>query len=565
MAKYLRWFLTTVRPYRTGMIVLLLCHILLAFCGVAFVYVSKVLVDMAVAMFSGPGWGGGVTAFPFRDPSAGNLIVWACAMVIVVLLRIILNSLRSWLQTTTEISMKNGLRKRLFNILLHRQTLVADRRHTGDTVSRLQEDVRMVSSAFAVSVPGFLGTVFQFLAAFTFFVILDARLAILVVIVLPAGLFSGKYIAMKIRNLSRDVRESDSKVQSHLQESIQHLTVLQSLEYAPSSLGELDGLQNTLYASELRRTKFSMISRVFISLAFAAGQAIAFLWGVVGISRGTVTYGMMTAFLQLFAQVQRPLVEMSSQLPAIVHCTASIDRLMELESSASDMDEDPVFMNGVAGVRFTGVSFAYPDSSRDILHDFSHDFTPGSRTAVVGPTGIGKSTLIRLMLSFLKPLSGKVEIYDADSAYPASPSTRCNLVFVPQGNSLFSGTVRDNLLMGNPDADDEMLVAALHTAAADFVLELREGLDTQCFEAGAGLSEGQAQRIAIARALLRPGSILLLDEFSSALDADTENIMMQRLTEGLSDHTMIFITHREAILRYCDSVLRLERRGTANE
>ena len=141
--------------------------------------------------------------------------------------------------------------------------------------------------------------------------------------------------------------------------------------------------------------------------------------------------------------------------------------------------------------------------------------------------------------------------------YPASPSTRCNLVYVPQGNTLFSGTVRENLMMGNPDATDAQMRAALHTAAADFVLDLPAGLDTQCFEAGAGLSEGQAQRIAIARALLRPGSILLLDEFSSALDAETESTLLERLTSELPSHTMIFITHRDRIIVFCDSVLRL--------
>ena len=176
------------------------------------------------------------------------------------------------------------------------------------------------------------------------------------------------------------------------------------------------------------------------------------------------------------------------------------------------------------------------------------------------------------MQALLSPQKGSVEVYSAVSgsdgaaglvldgasgSYPASPSTRCNLVYVPQGNTLFSGTVRENLLMGNPEADDEQLRSVLHTAAADFVFDLPLGLDTQCFESGAGLSEGQAQRIAIARALLRPGSILLLDEFSSALDAATESTLLERLTRELPDRTMIFITHRDRIIDFCDSVLRL--------
>ena len=284
---------------------------------------------------------------------------------------------------------------------------------------------------------------------------------------------------------------------------------------------------------------------------------MAFLWGVIGISHGTVTYGMMTAFLQLVGQIQRPLVEMGSQLPLIIHATASIDRLIELETLPREDEEEPHLFEGVVGIRMDDVTFSYPDTSRNVLDDFSWDFTPGSRTAIVGPTGVGKSTMIRLMLSLLRPQKGKVMLYSSSDEAESSPATRCNLVYVPQGNSLFSGTVHDNLLMGNPEASDEQLSSALHIAAADFVFDLPQGLDTQCFESGAGLSEGQAQRVAIARALLRPGSILLLDEFSSALDAETENVLLERLTSSLPDHTMIFITHRDKIIDYCDSVLRL--------
>jgi ABC-type bacteriocin/lantibiotic exporter with double-glycine peptidase domain len=270
---------------------------------------------------------------------------------------------------------------------------------------------------------------------------------------------------------------------------------------------------------------------------------------------------MMTAFLQLVGQIQRPLVDMSSQIPSIIHATASIDRLLELEDLPMENSGESVVMEGMAGISVEKVSFSYPDSDRDVLHDFSFDFSPGSRTAVVGPTGVGKSTLIRLLLSLLRPRSGTISLYNGtdgkEGAVAVSPATRGNLVYVPQGNTLFSGTIRENLLMGNPVATETQLRDALSTAAADFVFDLPSGIDTQCFEAGAGLSEGQAQRIAIARALLRPGTILLLDEFSSALDAETETLLLERLTTRLPSHTMIFITHRDKIIDYCDNVLRM--------
>ena len=542
--RYFRWFIRAVRPYWLSLSTIMLCHLLIAGCAIGFVYVSKKLVDVAVALFEG------------RELMNG-LPLWAALMIGIVVLRIGINALRTYLQTTTEIKLKNSLRRRIFDILLHLQSNGGTRHHSGDMLNRMQEDVRMVSSVLAGAIPNLLGTVLQFVAAFAFLVCLDMRLALLIVIVVPVGILIGKFITGRIRNLTLDIRKSDSQVQAHLQESLQHITLLQSLEHTASSASTLDGLQSDLYGNELRRTRFSVISRICMSLALQAGHIIAFLWGVAGISTGTVTYGMMTAFLQLVGQIQRPLVEMSSQIPSIIHATASVDRIMELEALPQENVSEAHSLAGIVGIRFENVSFAYHESSNMVLDGFSYDFKPGSRTSIVGPTGVGKSTMIRIMLSLLKPVKGKVMLYSASEQVEVSPATRCNLVYVPQGNSLFSGTIRDNLLMGNPEATEEQMSYALHTAAADFVFDLPGGLDTQCFESGAGLSEGQAQRIAIARALLRPGSILLLDEFSSALDAETENVLLERLTSSLPDHTMIFITHREKIIDYCDSVIRL--------
>ena len=555
--KYLRWFGRALRPHWMSVMCMMMCHVLLATCSVAFVYVSKKLVDVAVAILDG-------------RMESDALTGWAVAMVVVIVTRVLLNASKSYLQTKTDIALKNRLRYNLFNVLLRVRNEGGARHHSGDVLNRMQEDVRQVSSVLAVSIPDLFGTLLQFTAAFGFLVYLDVRLAFLVVVIVPLGLGVGKYVTARIRHLTLDIRSSDSRVQAHLQESFQHLTLLQTLEYVGASTDALGDLQSGLFGKEMRRARFSVLSRIFIALAFSGGHAVAFLWGVWGISAGTVTYGMMTAFLQLVGQIQRPLMDMSAQLPAVIHATASIDRLMELETLPREEEGDPVLLSAPAGVRIEDVSFAYPavggsgsaDESvvggygRLVLDGFSYDFVPGSRTAIVGPTGVGKSTLIRLMLALLTPQKGSVSVYSAVS-YPASPSTRCNLVYVPQGNTLFSGTVRENLLMGNPDATDEQLRSVLHTAAADFVLELPSGLDTQCFESGAGLSEGQAQRIAIARALLRPGSILLLDEFSSALDAETESTLLERLTSELPDHTMIFITHRDRIIDFCDSVLRL--------
>ena len=552
--KQIRWILRTIRPFWIEISAMMLCHIAVAACAIAFVYVSKVMVDNATAMFAAQAAGAAETVGTIWT----NLGKWACAMIGIVVFRILLNSLRSYIQTKTDVKLRNRLRSRMFDQLLNTRHENSASLHTGDLVNRVFEDVRVVASAVSVSLPNTIGSCIQFAAALIFLLILDLRLAIVIAVILPVGIIGGKYITYRLRSLTHNIRNSDSKVQVHIQESIQHKTVIQTMDYVDNSSSELIDLQSDLYGNELKRVRFSIAARIIMALCMSGGHAIVFLWGVFGISTGAVTYGMMTAFLQLVSQLQRPLLEISSSVPSLIHAIASVDRIIEIEEIPRDKADEARHLAGVPGIKIENVTYAYPESDTEIFTDFSHNFLPGSRTAIVGPTGIGKSTLIRLLLALLTPKKGSITIYDNEEI-PISASTRCNLVYVPQGNSLFSGTIRENLQMGDPQATDEKMWWALETSAADFVKELPSGLDSPCFEAGVGLSEGQAQRVAIARALLRPGKVLLLDEFSSALDTQTEDILMERLTKALPDRTMIFITHRERIIEFCDSVLRLSK------
>ena len=544
--KYLRWISKLAAPVAPMLTGAVLCQLVLVGIALCYVYISKSLVDVA----SGVGEGG-----------ARELVLLGCAMVLTILLRIAFQSCISYVESKAEIKIANSLRQREFDKLMHLKSDYRKHWHSGDLVNRMQSDVSAVASSIGRVIPNLTGAVLKFSAAFAYMLVLEARLAWLLVLVIPVGVFGGRFVLRRTRALTLAVREGDGKVQSHVQESVQHLPVIQGLEYGANSSSELEMIQDDFYLKIMRRTRFSIVARILTALAFSLGYAIAFLWGVRGIWLGSVSFGLMTAFLQLVGQIQRPLLEMSEQLPSLFHCSASIDRLMEIEAMPGEEEGEALMMDGIAGVRLENLSFHYPDGEEMIFDNFSHDFKPGSRTAVIGETGIGKSTLIKLLMSLLQADSGKITRYDlkGDCA-EASSRTRCNMVYVPQGNTLFSGSIRENLLMGKPDADESQMREALHRAAADFVDRMPEGLDSQCFEAGGGLSEGQAQRIAIARALLRPGSILLLDEFSSALDPETEELLLERLNDGSSDKTMIFITHRERVADYCDSILRLDRK-----
>lgn len=548
MQRYVKWFFREIARFRWTFVAVLLFQVVGVAISLFYVWLSKDLVDTAVEHFQG-------------DLQRQRIISLAIIFTLVSLSRPILTAIKSYLQSRMAVSMTNSLRQRLFDEMLKTEVDVGRKYHSGDMINRMESDVSAVTNAFCAAVPNLFWAGLQFAAAFACVLYVDLRLSLILVVLLPIAAPAGKFIMKKVRQLTLRIKSSDSRIQSHIQESIQHHTLLRTLEYTDGSSQMLGELQDENYSRNLKRIGFSIIARVLMSLAFTSGYLVAFLWGVRGLSTGVVTYGVMTAILQLVGQLQRPLLQASENLPSLLHCTASIDRLMELEDLPKEEAEDALMLGAPAGVRVRNLSFQYPDGEEKVIDNLSFDFKPGSRIAITGRTGIGKTTLLKLILALSRPTSGSIELYDSETSVPVSVKTRCNFAYIPQGNTLFSGTVRENLLMGDRNADEERMKEVLHLAAADFVMDLPEGLDTICSEAGGGLSEGQAQRIAVARGLLRPGSIVLLDEFSSALDPATEEEMLSRLTakDGLcAGKTMIFITHRESILNFCDSELKFE-------
>lgn len=504
-----------------------------------FIYLCKKLVDIATGVFDGSIW------------------LYTSIVLIVILLRLVVNALNTRLESLTSSKMNFIIRSRIYSDILQSEWFGKDKYHSGDTLNRLETDVSTVTSVICSDSPQIFSTLFQLVAALAFMCTMDWRLALILIIITPFFVGLSKVFYSRLRTMTRNIRDTESKVQSHLQESIQHRVVIRSMENEDMMESRLENLQNEEYSQVKERTKLNIIARTIVSASFQFGYIAAFLWGVFGIMHGNLTYGIMTAFLQLVGQIQRPMVNLTRQIPAFINATASIDRLMELEDSPKEESGESVMMASPLGIRVDNLTFRYPDGDRDVLKELTFDFPPLSKTAIVGETGVGKSTLIRLMLALLKPSSGTVSLYNSTESMLASPLTRCNIVYVPQGNTLFSGTIRHNLMIGNPEADEEKMEWALRTAQADFVFSLPDGLDTVCGEKGSGLSEGQSQRIAIARGLLRPGNILLFDEFSSSLDPETEDRLIKNITALASGKTMIFITHRERIADFCDRELKL--------
>lgn len=463
-----------------------------------------------------------------------------------------------WVRNLLGIKAQNRMQQQLLDRMLRSEWKGRDSYHSGDVLNRLEFDVTNVVTFLTETIPNSLSTLTLFIGAFTYLALMDWRLAIVIIAMVPFFILLSRVYVRQMRRLVKDVRTSDSKVQSVLQESIQHRVLIKTLESNDFIVNRLETTQNKLRKKVVKKTKFSIFSSTVLQFGFVLGYLIAFAWAAFRLSAGTLTFGGMTAFLQLVNKIQSPARQLTQLVPAFVSVFTAAERLMELEEVPLEKQGDAIELEAPCGIKLNNISYQYFDADTPVIKDLSFDFHPGSCTAVLGETGSGKTTLIRILLALLKPTSGSVEIYGREERMELNPLMRTNFVYVPQGNTLMSGTIRENLKMGKENATEEEMNKALKKSCADFVLNLPNGLDTVCSEQGGGLSEGQAQRIAIARSLLRDKSIMIFDEATSALDPETEKQLLKNILAH-HDKTVIFITHRPAVVEYCNQVLTIEK------
>ena len=463
-----------------------------------------------------------------------------------------------WVKNILGIKAQNRMQQQMLDRILRSEWHGKENRHSGDVLNRLEFDVNAVVHFLTETLPNTLSVLLMFLGSFFYLFSMDKMLAVVIVAALPIFISLSRLYVGQMRKLTRQVRDSDSKVQSVLQETIQNRMLIKTLESDDAMVDKLEDTQSELRKNVVKRTRFSVFSNLILNFGFALGYLFAFLWASLRMIDNTLTFGGMTAFLQLVGKIQGPARNLTQLVPAFVSVFTAAERLMELEENPLEEQGEPIEIKAPCGVRLTNVSYAYNKADGNVIDKLDFDFYPGSCTAILGETGAGKTTLIRLILALLRPSDGKIEIYNSRKSKELSPRLRCNFVYVPQGNTLMSGSIRDNLRLGRLDATDEEMYEALRAACADFVQELPDGLDTSCSESGGGLSEGQAQRIAIARALLRNRSVMLFEEATSALDPETEKQLLHNILAH-HDKTIIFITHRPAVVDYCDQTLKINR------
>ena len=525
--RYLAWLWRNSMGIRWNTVVRIVTGIGQVVLGLLMVWLSKRFIDETI-----------------RTGTADDVLRMVKLLVLTVVGGVVLRQVGYWLKTSANVRQSNALRLRIFGRLFHRELFTGDELHSGDVSSRLAKDIEQVTKVTTDTLPEMLITGIKLCGAFLLMRWFDERLAWALLLLTPLAIVFGKLIARRLRTMTLDIRQDESCIQMQVQEGMEHNAVLRSLGSEQWITDRLDSMQQRLRGNVMRRLRFTIVTRLIMGCAFGLGYLLAFVWGGIGLRNGTITFGVMTSFLQLVSMIQGPILQLLNMVPEVIHATASIDRLCELEQTT----QVPIVVQNdnthSKVISFKDVSFRYAKGDREILSHFTHEFKAGSKTAIMGETGIGKTTLFRLILGFIEPTSGQVAMGG-------------ELCFVPQGNTLMSGTIRYNLQLAKPDATEDELRQVLHTACADFVFNLPDGLNTELGERGSGLSEGQAQRIAIARGLLHGGDILLLDEISSSLDEPTERELYRRLFKTYPQKTMLFITHRKAVGELCDEVVCL--------
>lgn len=535
----MRFLIHITKGYRFGLFLISLVDTIEVGLSLLFVWYSKMAVDIAVGA------------------KAGSLGYCTSVIVLVMLVQIFLRVVAARMRNFMEVKLANRLRYDVFEHLVYSRWEELSAVHSGDMLTRMVSDTGDVVRLLTAALPVFFSASLQLCGALVLLFLLDPLLAIILGAGIPFVAFFGKIYYRRMRKYTHQVKESESDINALVEENLQNHIVVRSFERQQFSLDMLESLQDTLRNKVYKRTNVSVFAHAMMNTAFGGGYLTAFLWGVYGLAHKTISFGTLTAYLQLVARIQRPVFDLMRLLPAIVSAKTAIERLERLTDFELEDKREKVFLEGPLTLKLDNVGFAYGGAKDWVFRNLSAEFLPGTMTAVMGETGVGKTTLFRLLLGLMKPSEGCMTIGNSDFETGVSELTRSNFIYVPQGNSLFSGSIRENLSLGNPEASVEDMENALRIASASFVFELPQGLDTQLGERGCGLSEGQAQRIAIARSLLRPGKILLLDEATSALDAETERRFLYALKENLGDRVLLFITHHAEVAAECGSILEI--------
>lgn len=557
----IKWMGSYAKPAIPFLIFSIVVNVIFALIGIYNVTVSKSLIDSAIS-----------------GDSEGT-IRWLIVMLVITLISMLSSPITSFMSTHSSTKLTQNIQRKIYQHIQCSDWLEQSKFHSVSLLTRVTSDVSNISSAILGTIPSLVSLTVTLFGSFYTLISWAPSIAFAAVFIGPFLILVGKYFSSKLKDLYKEAQEEDVKYRSFMQESIQNIMIVKTFCMEKVNMHRLIEIQNNKYKIAMRNTRLSTMTSMSMSFCSSLAYFTIFTWGVLNIAKGISTYGTFTGMLQLYSKVQSPFSSLASMIPGLISTIAAAERLMEIEAIPVEKMADEKELDNITSLEvaldsisnkvssnfnkpnivFDNVSFAYK-ANNNILNNINLTIESGETIAFVGPSGEGKTTIIRLILSLINPTEGNVLLSEGNLVKEINRNYRELISYVPQGNTLFSGSIRDNLKYGNPNAsDDEIKVALSNACAIDFVNELEDGLDTMIGEKGVGISEGQAQRIAIARSFLRERPILILDEATSALDPETEVNVLKAVRALPTKPTCIIITHRPSALNICNRIIKLEK------
>lgn len=560
----IKWMANYAKPAIPFLIFSIIVNVIFSLIGIYNVTVSKSLIDSAIS------------------GDSKQTIYWLIIMLVITLTSMLSSPVTSFMSTHSSTKLTQNIQRKIYQHLQCSDWLEQSKFHSVSLLTRVTSDVSNISSAILGTIPSLVSLTVTLVGSFYTLINWAPSIAFVAVFIGPFLILVGRYFSEKLKSLYKEAQEEDVKYRSFMQESIQNIMIVKTFCMEKINMHKLLEIQDNKYKIAMRNTKLSVMTSMSMSFCSSLAYFSIFTWGVLNIAKGVTTYGTFTGMLQLYNKVQAPFSSLASMIPGLISTIAAAERLMEIETIPVEKMADENELNDITNksldeiavdnitnfestlfnnpdIIFDNVYFAYKDNNY-ILNKINLTIDSGETIAFVGTSGEGKTTMIRLILSLINPTKGNLFISENDLIKDMNRNFRNLISYVPQGNTLFSGTIRSNLLYGKPDAtDDEIKEALTNACAIDFVNELEDGLDTMIGEKGVGISEGQAQRIAIARAFLRVRPILILDEATSSLDPETEVKVLKSVKSLSSNPTCIIITHRPSALNICNRIMKLEK------